>query len=109
MMRSVSRLGTEGCGFEQQLESMLKALTPSDSSIRFEMNTAGQGDRANAGFVRPDSLLAIIVVTDEDDGSTIDPQLYADPGTSAYLMSASIFAPLTSRAATPDAALRRWP
>ena len=75
----VSRLGTDGCGFEQQLESMLKALTPSDSSIRFEMNTADRG-RA-AGFVRPDSLLAIIVVTDEDDGFTSDPQLYADPGT----------------------------
>jgi len=76
----MTSLGIDGCGYEQQLESMLKALTPSESPIRFEMNTQGQGDRANAGFVRPDSLLAIIVVTDEDDGSTSEPQLYADSG-----------------------------
>lgn len=63
-------VGTEGCGYEQQLEAGLKAISGND--VRFNNAgaiTGGRGDQENAGFVRPDSLLAIIVVTDEDDCS----------------------------------------
>jgi hypothetical protein len=85
----VAALGTGGCGFEQQLEAPLKALWPSvftDASghvvqpnpVRFLATTPqgqlGRGDRDNLGFLRNDpalglSLIAIVVVTDEEDCS----------------------------------------
>ena len=69
-------LGTNGCGFEQQLDAILKALTPSTSMYRFQGGTPGHGDGVNAGFVRENSLLAIIALTDEDDCSAIDTGLF---------------------------------
>ncbi|MDH5675121.1 MAG: VWA domain-containing protein [Myxococcales bacterium] len=79
-------LGTRGCGYEQPLESALKALWPSaDPSIRFMGNSIdeqlGRGDRENAGFLRndpnePAATLAIVVVSDEDDCSAYDPWLW---------------------------------
>lgn len=69
----VAKVGINGCGFEQQLEAALKALTPSTSPLRFYRDTLGQGDRANAGFLRQDSLIAVVVVTDEEDSSFADP------------------------------------
>jgi len=68
--RCISTLGIGGCGFEQQLDAILKALTPSTSGITFFNNTTGHGDGENRGFLRDDSLLAIVAVTDEDDCST---------------------------------------
>lgn len=89
----VARMGTGGCGFEQQLEAILKALTPSDarkcpptnSYCVFRDNTSGQGDRdsGNRGFLRDDSLLAIIVITDEEDCSVSDTEIF-NPMTSVY-------------------------
>lgn len=67
--RCVATPGTGGCGWEQQLEAALKAVTPSTSSVRFVGGTPGHGDRENAGFLRDDSTLAIVFVTDEDDCS----------------------------------------
>jgi hypothetical protein len=55
------KLGTGGCGFEQPLESMRRALTRPQ----------------NAGFLRDDALLAIVFVTDEDDCSASDPTLFS--------------------------------
>jgi len=52
----MAQLGTTGCGFEQHLESMKRALDPSNSN--------------NAGFLRDDAYLAFISVQDEDDCST---------------------------------------
>jgi hypothetical protein len=78
----VPTLGTEGCGFEQPLEAGLKALWPaSDSQITFLTNmdgagATGHGEDENAGFLRKDSLLVIIVVEDEDDCSTGDPHVF---------------------------------
>ncbi|MCA9532151.1 MAG: hypothetical protein KC593_00670 [Myxococcales bacterium] len=77
--------GSQGCAFEQQLEAVLKALTPADSSIKFPQRRNGVeirrtdghgGAGANSGFLRANSLLAIIMVTDEDDCSTDDLDLY---------------------------------
>lgn len=65
----LARVGTDGCGFEQPLEAALKALTPADSDLRFAGDSRGHGSRENAGFLRDDSVLAIVVLTDEDDGS----------------------------------------
>ena len=54
----IATLGTRGCGFEQQLKAVRQALTE---------NVRPGG--CNAGFLREDSLLAVIFVTDEDDCS----------------------------------------
>jgi len=74
-LRCVMQVGTGGCGFEQPLEASLKALTPSASGRRFFQNTPGLGDTTHDGFLRPDSILVIAVVTDEDDCSIEDPEL----------------------------------
>lgn len=67
----ITRLGTNGCGFEQQLEAMWKALAPA-SDTSFSRGTAGHGDSKNAGFLRKDSVVAVIQVTDEEDCSIPD-------------------------------------
>lgn len=65
-----------GCEFEQALEAMLKALTPRASPIRFFDGTVGHGDGLHAGFLRPDSTLAVLVISDEDDCSAADTAVY---------------------------------
>ena len=87
----VMNLGTGGCQFEQQLDATLKALTPgaardwtAEGYVPPRFRTVegrldgeqGHGERANEGFLRPDSALAIVLVTDEDDCSTAEPALY---------------------------------
>lgn len=61
----VATLGTGGCGFEQQLESVRRALVD-------------RRDDTNAGFLRDDTALAIVMVTDEDDCSAADDSIF-DP------------------------------
>ena len=99
----IATVGTGGCGFEQQLEAPLKALWPSvdpmptaagENRITFlgDANgdgTLGHGDTENAGFLRDDpsqglSVIAIVVVTDEEDCSSSNthhftPPTYLDP------------------------------
>ncbi len=58
----VADLGTGGCGFEQHMEAMYKALDPSNTN--------------NVGFIRENAFLAIIFLTDEDDCSASNPQLF---------------------------------
>jgi hypothetical protein len=58
----IAQIGSTGCGFEAQLEGMKRALDGS----RLE----------NAGFLRPDANLAIMILTDEDDCSVADPSLF---------------------------------
>ena len=59
---------------------MLKALLPAgferEIGIDPFLTGNGHGNRENAGFLRPDSLLAIVVVTDEDDCSGKEPGLF---------------------------------
>jgi hypothetical protein len=79
----VADLGTMGCGFEQQLENTLKAVWPADNTdvwfLPDPMNFGGMGQGgpsgANGDFIRNDpndglSLIAIILVTDEEDCSS---------------------------------------
>lgn len=77
----IAALGTDGCGIEQPLEAGLKALTVQSA----------QG-RPNEGFMRSDSLLAILFVTDENDCSMKD----------YNLLSPSIPGSLQVRCADPD-------
>jgi len=85
----VTVVGTGGCGFEQQLESMLKAVTSSTTGSTgsfdgtFGMGTSGHADGANAGFLRPDADFALVLVTDEEDCSALDPELF-NPASSVY-------------------------
>ncbi|HEY1556300.1 MAG TPA: hypothetical protein VGF94_15800, partial [Kofleriaceae bacterium] len=59
----MAEVGTSGCGFEAQLESMKRALDGSQSS--------------NAGFIRNGAYLAVIFLTDEDDCSIKDPSIFS--------------------------------
>ncbi len=59
----IAQLGTNGCGFEQPLEAMRKALDHSNPE--------------NNGFVRPGAALGIIFMTDEDDCSVFDNGMFA--------------------------------
>jgi hypothetical protein len=59
-------LSTGGCGLEQQLESAYRALVVRNPRVQ-----AGNTD-PNAGFVRDNAVLAIVMVTDEEDGSVRD-------------------------------------
>ncbi len=52
---AMASAGANGCGFEQHIEAMKQALSPSNT--------------ANAGFLRPNAYLALIIVGDEDDCS----------------------------------------
>lgn len=56
----IADIGTNGCGFEQPLEAIRKAIVEPNAS--------------NAGFIRPGAFLGIIVITDEDDCSLISSQ-----------------------------------
>jgi hypothetical protein len=81
--RCVAVAGTGGCGFEQQLDAALKAITPSTSPIAFVSGTTGHGDGANAGFLRPDSMLVVVLLTDENDCSAADPEIF-NPSSAVY-------------------------
>jgi hypothetical protein len=88
----IASLGTSGCGFEQHLESGLKALWPaSQPDITFfgsgAAPTTGHGDRENAGFLRAGTpgtaaTLGVVVIADEDDCSSADRGIFA-PDTDA--------------------------
>jgi hypothetical protein len=54
-LQCIAEVGTSGCGFLAPLEAMKRALDGSNP--------------ANAGFLRADADLAIIILTDEDDMS----------------------------------------
>jgi len=60
----VADVGIHGCGFEQPLEALHRALTTSAPH--------------NAGFLRPDAMLAVVFITDEDDCSVENQDLF-DP------------------------------
>ncbi|MBW2733996.1 MAG: VWA domain-containing protein [Deltaproteobacteria bacterium] len=62
--RCIADLGTEGCGFEMQLEAARRALDPELAM--------------NPGFLRKDAFLAVIFITDEDDCSAVDLSIF-DP------------------------------
>jgi hypothetical protein len=89
----VALLGTGGRGFEEQLEAPFKALSPAtyhDASgdlvpnpteflATVEGDPQSRGDTSSLGFLRDDSLLMIVVVTDEDDCSVRDTEHLRKP------------------------------
>ena len=67
-------LSIGGCGLEQQLESVYRALV-----VRAPGPGSGGSGDPNAGFVRDNAVLAIVLLTDEEDGSVRDCR-YAERG-----------------------------
>jgi hypothetical protein len=81
----IAALGTSGCGFEQHLESALKAVWPaSQPELMFfggtRLDATGHGDRENAGFLRRGTAnaatLAVVAIADEDDCSSADRSIF---------------------------------
>lgn len=91
-------LSTGGCGLEQQLESAYRALVVRNPRVQ-----AGNTD-PNAGFVRENAVLAIVLVTDEEDGSTRDCR-YAETGVPCT-EAVSVFDIMSTQWASNDLNLR---
>ncbi len=108
----VQTVGEDGCGIEAQLESWYRFLVQPDpyASITVNGNTASmQGVDAAVlkqrhDFLRPDSLLAIIDLTDEND-SSIDPLAYNGTEVAGHFMNVNGYGPFrgTSACATNPA------
>jgi len=63
----IATLGTDGCGFERQLDAAAKAVT-----------THAAAGEPNEGFVRENARLLVLIVSDENDCSPSDPTIF-DP------------------------------
>lgn len=61
----IAVLGTGGCGFEQQLEAARRAL--------IEQSASGG---PNSGFLRDDTILTVLIVSDEEDCSASDTTIF---------------------------------
>jgi hypothetical protein len=61
----IAPLGEDGCGFEQSLLSLTHAL----GADNFDASGVPRPPAENAGFLRSNAILAIVMVTNEDDCS----------------------------------------
>ncbi len=76
VFQCIGLLGSSGCGFENQLNSIDHAL----GSDNYDGNGNPQPPAANAGFVRNGAYLGIVMLTNEDDCS-------APAGTDLYSLN----------------------
>jgi hypothetical protein len=68
VLQCIALLGDKGCGFKHQLGSIVRALGADGSDP----------PSTNAGFLRPDAYLGIVILTAEDDCSApADTELYS--------------------------------
>ncbi len=76
----ISNAGTQGCGFEATLESMYRFLVDPEPYLTLPV-IGGQAMptgtdttvlQQRADFLRPTSALVVLIITDEDDCSTIE-------------------------------------
>jgi hypothetical protein len=102
----VTGAGETGCGIEAQLESWYRFLVQPDP---FQSVTASNNVATFTGidakllqqrhdFLRPDSLLAIIDLSDEDD-SSVDPRIYSGSAVAGYHMNENATQPFRGTAA----------
>jgi hypothetical protein len=72
VFQCIAALGATGCGFEHQLASIARALGADGAAPPTQ----------NAGFLRPNAILAIVLLTNEDDCS-------APPGSTLFTPTSS--------------------
>ena len=77
----LSASGGQGCGFEHVLEAIYQALKQPNP------DTAS----ANAGFLRDDAMLVVVLATDEDDCSAPPDTDLFDPASTQYGVANSSF------------------
>ncbi len=70
-LASMTEVGSGGCGFEQHLAGVRRALARPD----------------NAAFLRPDANLLVLVIADEDDCSVANPALFSSDAALGPLQS----------------------
>ena len=70
-------LGDTGCGFESQFESVYYALAKASLQAGPDDSTH---DSHNGGFLRSSAVLAVVMLTNEDDCSVRADSLLLDPG-----------------------------
>lgn len=73
-------VGIFGCPYAQPLDAALKALSESAAPPRFFRDSCGHADGANGAFLRADSVLTVVIVSDHDDCSVRDPSFFAALG-----------------------------
>jgi hypothetical protein len=67
VFQCIAPLGAAGCGYEHQLASVVRALGADGFAVPAQ----------NQDFLRPDANLGIVLLTNEDDCSSPDPDFYA--------------------------------
>lgn len=81
-------VGQSGCGLEAQLESMYRFLAQPDPPARITLSERGLAGYVGVddellaqrkAFLRPDSAVVVVMITDEDD-SNVDPRSLAGQG-----------------------------
>lgn len=84
----VSGVGEGGCGLEAQLESAYRFLVQPDPWAKIGLSAMNQAQYVGAddtllaqrkAFLRPDSLVVVVMLTDEDDSSA-DPRAVGGQG-----------------------------
>jgi len=90
----VAAAGEEGCGFEAPLEAWYRFLVDPEPPLDVVLQTDGSGTASTgvdtnileqrAQFLRPDSLVAIVVLTDENDCSVMEGGVTYPFATSGY-------------------------
>lgn len=78
----VENVGEGGCGFEAQLESVYRFLVDPDPPLSVEVSAGNQVAvktgtntallQQRAAFLRPDSSVVVLMLTDENDCSVVD-------------------------------------
>lgn len=69
VFQCISLLGSTGCGFEHQLASIDHALGADNLQPDASGNLVPTPPSENAGFLRPEAYLGIVLLTNEDDCS----------------------------------------
>jgi hypothetical protein len=73
--KCIALLGDKGCGFESQFESVYYGLYKGS----LPLGSGDNQDPDNGGFLRPEAVLAIVMVTNEDDCSVRGDSLLLNP------------------------------
>ena len=79
--KCIALLGDKGCGFESQFESVYWGLAKS----LLPLGTGDGQDPDNGGFYRADAVLAIVMVTNEDDCSVAYNSLLLAPNVNSAM------------------------